>query len=148
MTEQEMRDSEVKKVTTIEELSSYIAELVNQKHDYGTCVYAMSMAAVATFYYVAHKLGVTGFQASCADLDFLRRTRRIENFKILDLENLLFPQYQDEFKSYEELIKENKSWLSKEAEKRLAANPEAHPGVIKHWKKLATLNKEEKAGEE
>jgi hypothetical protein len=143
MTEQEMRESEVKKVTTIEELSSYIAELVNQNHDYGTCVYAMSMSAVATFYYVAHKLGVTGFQACCADWDFLRRTRRMDKFKILDLENLLFPQYQDEFKSYEELIKENKSWLSKEAEKRLAANPNAHPAVIKHWKELATTNKEE-----
>ena len=77
MTEQEMRDTEVPRANTIGELSDYIESLVQQEHDYGTCVYAMSMAATAAFNYVARRLGVTGFQASCADMDVLRRTRRI-----------------------------------------------------------------------
>src|SRR5574343_1229666 len=96
MNEQEMRESEVPTFDTIEELSKYVAELVSQDHDYGTCCYAMSMSAVAAFNFVAHKLGVTGFQASCADLDILRRTRYLKGpFAIQNYSNLLYPQYAD-----------------------------------------------------
>ena len=63
MCEQDMRAAEVPSAGTIGELSDYIESLVQQEHDYGTCVYAMSMAATSAFNYVAHQLGVTGFQA-------------------------------------------------------------------------------------
>jgi hypothetical protein len=98
MTELEMAQTAVPWPRTIDELNSYINELVTKQHDYGTCVYAMSMAAVATFYYMSHELGVTGFQASCADLDFLKRTRSMKSgFKIMDYGNFLYPQYADKF---------------------------------------------------
>ena len=79
---------------TLEELNEYITSLTDRQHDYGTCVYAMSLAAVAAFQHVASKLGVTGFQASCADLDILRRTRSMEGpFIILKAEDMCYPQY-------------------------------------------------------
>ena len=134
-----MRESKVPTFDTIEELSQYVSELVSQNHDYGTCCYAMSMSAVAAFNFVARKLGVTSFQASCADLDILRRTRNMERFQVSDLSNLLYPQYADKFKSFDEAIVENSEWLSKRAAELLIQSPEARPNVLSHWRFLASL---------
>jgi len=136
ITENEMKKSEVPAMHTIDEVHQYIEELVNREHDYGTCVYALSMASHAAFRYVAHKLGVTGFQASCADLDFIRRTRLLNGpFILLNGRDLLYPQYnlRDEL---EKFIGDSKEWLSSEASKLIKENPNAHPDVIAHWKKL------------
>lgn len=144
MTEQEMRSAQVPTLKTMDELTAYIAGLVEQEHDYGTCCYAMSMAAVAAFNHVASKLGVTGFQASCADMDILRRTRRMERFQILDLSDLLYPQYRDKFKSFEDMLAENAEWLPGEAQKKLAeSHDHAHPDVIAYWEMLTRLKSEE-----
>lgn len=142
MTEQEMRDSEVPWPKTPEELSAYIASLVEQDHDYGTCVYAMSMAATAAFQYVAGKLGVTGFQASCADLDVLRRTRGLKNgFRIIDYDKILYPQYNsaEHFPTRDDLLAdpELRARLAERAGELLAESPTAHPEVLAHWKELA-----------
>jgi len=139
MTEQEMRDSKVLWPKSAEELMEYIESLVKQEHDYGTCVYAISMSAVAAFYYVSHMLGVTGFQASFADLDILRRTRNMERFSIYNFDNLLYPQYRDKFESYDSLIEKNAKWLREKALELLAKNATAHPDVIAHWKMLSNL---------
>jgi len=75
-TEAEMRDTKVPWPLTDKQLTEYIASLATRTdYDYGTCVYAVSMAAVATFNYMAGVLGITGFQSGCADFDILRRTR-------------------------------------------------------------------------
>ena len=79
MTEQELRGYKVPTPRSIDELTNIICDLTERKHDYGTCVYAMSIAATAAFNYMASTLGVTGFQASCADMDVLRRTRGYEH---------------------------------------------------------------------
>lgn len=137
-----MREAEVPRINTVKELTSYIRKLTKQKHDYGTCVYAMSMSAQAAFNYVAHCLGVTGFQASCADMDFLRRTRRLKHgFRFIDYSNLLYPQYlnSEHFPSIWQLIEENKKRLSEAAKKLLKESPSAHPDVIAHWKMLSEL---------
>lgn len=150
MTEQEMRASTVPWPKTLDELNSYIKTLSEQNHDYGTCVYAMSMAAVATFYYMSHVVGSTGFQAGCAELDFLRRTRGYERFFITNLADLMYPQYVDKFKNYGQLIAENAEWLVKEAKEMLSKSPNAHPDVISHWQMLSKLKiappKENKEG--
>ncbi len=73
--EGDMREVKNPQPYTPKQLADYIDSLVSRNHDYGTAVYAMSLAAVAAFNYVAHKVGSSGFQASCADLDVLRRTR-------------------------------------------------------------------------
>ena len=135
-TEQELQASEVPTPETPEALADYIAGLVDRPHDYGTCVYAMSMAATAAFNYVAHKLGVSGFQASCADMDILRRTRRLERFMIIDLANALYPQYDLQGR-LAEALEDAKPWLAEQAKARLADESGAHPSVRKHWEFLA-----------
>lgn len=136
-TEASMRDAKVPTPLTKEQLAEYIESLVSREHDYGTCVYAMSMAATAAFNYVASRLGSTGFQASCADMDVLRRTRMIKGpFMLINGENALYPQYDLPTKLAEAMEKW-KPWLKEQAEKHLAESGHAHPEVIAHWKKLA-----------
>lgn len=142
-TEQEMRDSKVPWPQTIEELTEYINSVLGRDdHDYGTCVYAMSMAAVATFYYVSHMLGVTGFQASCADMDFLRRTRGYESgFRLTNYDDLLYPQYlnKEHFPSHKELLMENLPQLARKAQRLLQENMPAHPEVKARWEYIVSL---------
>lgn len=141
MTEKEMRESKVPTPSNPNDLREYIDGLVKQDHDYGTCVYAMSMAAVAAFNFVASKLGVTGFQASCADMDILRRTRSMEGpFILLKGEDALFPQYDLPGRLTEAMDKW-KPWLKEQADKKLAGVSEfsVHPDVEAHWRKLASF---------
>ena len=136
-TEAEMRAEKAPWPDTLEALNEYITSLVDRQHDYGTCVYAMSMAAVAAFYYVSSKLGVTGFQASCADKDILRRTRHIDGpFMIVNGRDLLYPQ-SDVRQKVEEFIEESRGWCGEQARKNLADSEHAHPNVRAHWEALA-----------
>jgi hypothetical protein len=140
-TEFEMQAVEAPTLHFIAELDEYISSLVDRKHDYGTCVYAMSLAATAAFNYVAGKLGVTGFQASCADLNILTRTRRIKGgFIILKAEDMLYPQY-DLQQKLAEFVADQKAWLAEQAKAKLAEPHDdfpPHPRVLEHWQKLAT----------
>jgi hypothetical protein len=142
-TAKQMREHEVPWPKTEQELTSYIDSLVNRDHDYGTCVYAMSCAALATFYYVSSKLGVTEFQASCADLDFLKRSRNMKNgFCVVDYNNLLYPQYlnDEHFPTFQTLMENNKEMLKKEAKKKLRGKDKfTSKTVIEHWKMLSKL---------
>jgi len=142
MKEENFRKTKAIRPKTEKELINYIKEFSSRTHDYGTCVYAMSFAATAAFNYVAHKLGVTGFQARCADMDILRQTRNLEWGAILDYENLLYPQFKYKFKSYEQLLMENREELSKRAKKLLEKYPDAYSNVVAHWKKLTEVNHE------
>lgn len=139
--EREMREAKVPYLKTEEELLDYIRSLVDRQHDYGTCVYAMSMSAVAALNYVASKLGVTGFQASCADLDILRRTRHIDHFMIVDFDKALFPQY-DLRAQLNAALEEAAPRLAVKAREKLAEAPDAHPSVVAHWRMLAAANPE------
>jgi hypothetical protein len=139
MTEQEMRDAKVPWLDTPEELIDYIKSITEQEHDYGTSAYAMSLAATAAFQYVASKLGTTGFQASCADLDFIRRTRMIDGpFILLKGHDALYPQY-DLRESLDKALRDWEPWMAEEAKKKLESDRglTAAPRVVAHWKKLA-----------
>lgn len=138
-TEAEMRVAKEPWPYTREQLLQYIDSLTERPHEYGTCVYALSLAALAAFNFVAHKLGVTGFQSSCADLDFLRRNRRIDGpFILLKAEDALYPQ-TDPLEKLLEARAEWRTWLAEEAKKKLAESGHAHPSVVAHWKKLAAV---------
>jgi hypothetical protein len=141
--EQEMRNQEAPWFDSLDQLQQYINSLVERPHDYGSCAYAMSLAAVAAFQYVASKLGTTGFQASCADLDFIRRTRNLKGpFMLIDAEKMLYPQY-DIRNNLEEALEKWKPWAAEEAEKKLAeATSYAADSVRSHWIYLASLKKE------
>lgn len=140
-TEQDMRTAEVPRPKSETELMEYVKGLVDRPHDYGTCVYAMSMAATAAFYYVSHKLGVTGFQASCADMDILRRTRNLKyGHRIIDYNDLLYPQYWDDERTpiFQALMREPESRerFAGEARKLLDGNGNAATAVKEHWQRL------------
>lgn len=141
--EAEMRAADVPWMETPDELAAYISNLVEREHDYGTCCYAMSMAAVAAFQYVAKKLGVTGFQASCADMDVLRRTRHYPGpFMVINGANALYPQYNlaEKLADFEAGMQ---PWLVEQAAARLTESHEhVHPNVLAHWRKLAARNTE------
>jgi hypothetical protein len=137
LTEAQLRESDTPWPETPEELTAYIATLVDRPHDYGTCVYAMSLAATAAFHYVSKILGTTGFQASCADLDILRRTRHINGpFMLIKGEDLLYPQY-DLQQKLDDFIKSSMPWLVEEARKKLQESGRTHPDVKARWEKLA-----------
>jgi hypothetical protein len=138
-TEEQMRTTPPASPETIEALCEYVGSLVNRPHDYGTCVYALSHAAVAAFNFVASKLGVTGFQASMADMDILTHTRNFQRGRILDYYNLLYPQYlnSEHFPSWDELLDTQREWLAEEAAKLLKENSDiADVAVAAHWKRL------------
>lgn len=141
-TEKQMREEKVPTPNSLSELSTYIKKLVDRPHDYGTCTYAMSMSAVAAFNFAASQLGVTGFQASCADLDILRRTRGFEWGRILKYEDLLYPQHcnDDHFPSSEHLLNDPEiiSELAKRAKTLLNDhnNDITSKNVIEHWRSI------------
>lgn len=138
MTEQEMRDFKVPTFDTIDELTEFVRGLVDQPHDYGTCVHAMSMAAVAAMNYVAKQLNVSGFQHSCADMDILRRNRGLEWGCVQNFENLLYPQFADRYPGWDQLLIQHRDTLAERARKLLEGDLSlVHPRVLAHWQKLA-----------
>jgi len=129
---------------TKDELLEVIEEELNKEHDYNTSVDALVECALATFNYCAHVLGITGFQASYADMMFIKRTRHLKGpFAILDGEKLLYPQY-DLRETFEKYMREWPAQLSKLAEEKLAENKDGygHPDVIARWKEIAALEQE------
>lgn len=141
-TEKDMRDATVPWLKTADELRDYITALAERPHDYGTCVYAMSMAAEAAKNYVAGKLGVSGFQAGAADMDFLRRARGMKHgFRLFDYANLLYPQYWDDEQRYvwQAALREpeTRKRFAEEAARLLRESPNAAPRVRAHWETLA-----------
>jgi hypothetical protein len=135
--EKGMRDHEVPRFDTTDQLVEYLAALTDREHDYGTSAYACSLAAVAAFNYMARKMGITGFQASCADMDVIRRTRHMDGpFMLLCGGDALYPQY-DMHGKLTEFLADIAPWLKERAEKNLAEVEGAHPAVEAHWRKLA-----------
>jgi uncharacterized protein YfbU (UPF0304 family) len=139
-TEKELMDVKVGFPKTIEEVNEIINQLTDREHDYGTAVYAMSIAATAVFNFVASKVGCSGYQSSIADMDIIRRTRSLElGFMLIDFEKLLYPQYDgsDHFPTKQALIEKHRKMLAKKARELLAKETDAHPNVLAHWKMLA-----------
>jgi len=138
-TEEQMRATKAPWPKSMAELTTYIDSLVQRPHSYGTCVYAMSLAAVAALNYVSGKLGTTGFQASCADLDILRQTRNLEFGQLCDFNQLLYPQYCDDkhFPSWRSILREHRKKFAELAKAKLAENDTACDEVKAHWRMLA-----------
>ena len=151
-TEEQMRDGDVPWPKSRDELVAYIDTLTERPHDYGTCVYAMSMAATAAFNYVASKLGVTGFQASAAAMDILRRTCGLKNgFRIISYDDLLYPQYWDAERTpiFRAVLREprNARRFADEAARRLSEDSHASPTVRDHWRWIIGMADTQTEGE-
>ena len=143
MTEAELRDAEVPNMKSVEGFAAFAQVLLARGHDYGTAAYASSLVAFAAFRLACSALGLTGFQASCADLDFLRRSRRVELFAIVDYAELLYPQYLDKIPNAAQVLTKNAKWFRDKAREKLEA-PQIEgltvsSKVIAHWQWLAAL---------
>lgn len=146
MTEKDMREMKAPWPKTILGLVRFIWKMLRQNDDYGKCVYAMSLSAVATFNYLSRKCGATGFQASCADMDILRRTRGYKaGFRIINYADLLYPQYIDEehFPRPDKMLQDNIATLAPMA-RDLLKSPigPMHPDVRSRLEMIAALRPE------
>lgn len=122
---------------SLDELKDLIGSLVNAVHDYGTCVYAMSIAAEATFNYVANELGVTGLQSSLADLDIIRRTRSLKtSFSIVTPDYYLYPQYAYKHDELKEKMEEEAASIALEFIRNHKDDELISPRVALHWWEL------------
>ncbi len=136
-TEAELRAEQAPVPKTIEELNEYIASLEAIVPDYGIAVYVVSLSATATYNYLSYKHGMTGFQASCADLDIIRRTRHLEcPFMLVKADDMLFPQY-DMYQNLSDAMREWMPWASQRATELLKDTTGCHPSVVKRWHLLA-----------
>lgn len=143
MNESEMRDMKAPWPKSWSELQDFCESLWTENDDYGKAVYCMSLAATAMFNFAGHKVGATGFQASCADLDILRRTRHMEHgFRVVDYDKALYPQYLESDPVIAFLFDEIAPSLKKAAQKNLAENDRAHPDVIAHWQRIADMEEQ------
>jgi hypothetical protein len=107
---------------------------------YGAAAEALVETAVGAFDLVARALGVTGWQASYAELEFLRRSRGIKGpFGLYSMEDALYPQY-DLHQRLRELrwSDETVRWLGDCAEYALAARGDGVVAarVADHWRWL------------
>lgn len=142
--EKTLRELRVPFPSDADDLIRVYAALSERPHDYGTCVYAMSIVAETAFNLMSSKLGCTGFQAGCADFDFIKRTRDIKGpFALIDADKMLYPQY-DLRADVEKYLEGWKEWAAAEAQKKIShigldgMNPS--PSVRKHWENLAKLS--------
>lgn len=116
------------------------------EHDYGTVCHAMAAIGLAAMWAFNNsegaRGGITGFQAGCVMWQVIFHMNYENNkcgLKILDMDNLLYPQYEYKFRTIDE-----KTWraLQKEVRKKISESKEAHensahPAVMEHWQSIA-----------
>lgn len=96
------------------------------EHDYGTVCHAMAAIGLAAMYAFnktdGARGGITGFQYKCG-------------LRLLDMDKLLYPQYEYEFCSIS-----SDTWdaVKKEAQELLKENATVHPDVVAHWQSIAS----------
>lgn len=91
---------------------------------------------------IIYNAGNSGFSASCVGLGVIRETHSLKGpFRLITLDDELYPQSDPLEKQAEKFVEENKQWLGKEARKNLKNSPDAHPAVIAHWKILSKIRK-------
>lgn len=121
------------KKQTVDTLPEFVRHLVEDyEHDYGTICHAITAAGLAGMYAVENSPtgGITGFQASCCMWGIVRQWSYGNNkcgLRMLDYDNLLYPQYGDKFKS---ITKDVLEAVRKEAAAKIAE----HDKAIENWK--------------
>lgn len=141
MTEKEYKEyiyEKASKVIAKKDLDALLEEVDSDEElDYGKIIYAICGCMFATYNYIDRgpNGGITGMQASFIAWEMIRKFIHDSNvgMRILDYENMLYPQYECDFKTISK-----KTWekLQKQAKTNLEEYPDAHPAVIKHWKRI------------
>lgn len=127
-----------KEIKTMDDLVDFLKYVeANCNYDYGVAPRSITQATLATAWYMAEKMGITGFQAGCVMWDFIRDWEFESNecgLKIVDYDDMLYPQYEDKF---EKTIKSS-TWraLQEQAKKNLEDSEYTHPAVIAHWESI------------
>ena len=126
-------------VKTPDEAAAFMKRLLSDyDHDYGTICHAIAAAQKAAFHAMDQDKdqgGITGFQAGCIMWSTMEHIHSIKGpSRLLDMKNLLYPQYAYKFNS---ISKSTAEWLKNEAKKKIKADADAHPDVLAHWGRLA-----------
>lgn len=121
------------KKQTVETLSEFVRHLTEDySHNCGTICHAVAAAGIAAMCAVDNSPtgGITEFQAGCIMWKVIREWNFQNNktgLKILDYDNLLYPQYENSFISISSKIWES---VKKEAQNKINKNNDA----VKKWK--------------
>lgn len=141
MTEKDYKEMvyrKAKEVETKEQLVEFIDYVTDFKHDYGTVIYGCCAVMKAAFRVVNSSPksgGITGFQAGCIGLEMIQEFMMIKPpFKVVDLNNLLFPQYRSKFEKT--IDQETWGYLQKQAKENLESEERGAFAVRKHWKSI------------
>ena len=127
---------------TMADLSEFIRELTEDyAHDYGTICHAVAAAGLAAMWAIEHSDvgGITGFQSGAVQWQIIREWDANGSgdnpLRLLDLGDMLYPQYGHKFHS---ITLDTWEWLQKRA-KELLADRDALPAdnVSKHWQRIA-----------
>lgn len=125
-------------VKSLDEFYRHLTQ--DYQHDYGTCCHAIIAMAVAAIEKMSREFGITGFQHSCVMWGIIRREFRDHNklgLRLLDYDNLLYPQFQDEFRQIE-ISEEQAEKIRKQAQANIDEGGMVAPAVEEWWKKLAS----------
>lgn len=128
---------------TLKTLPGFINHVMNDYiHDYGTVCKAIAACAIAAAWAANEENGaqggITGFQAVAVMWEFIRIWEFTSNktgLKILDYDNMLYPQMADKFEK--KISRGVWNLLQKEAKERLEKDGEsAADSVVAHWRSI------------
>ena len=129
---------------TLDTLPDFLKHLTEDYgHDYGTICHAIASGAIATAWAIdkTPEGGITGFQAGAIMWEFIKHWNYSGNklgLRILDYDNLLFPEYADRFTNT--INKEKWKRVQAEAKANLERGDTAHPDVLAHWQSIVDGN--------
>lgn len=138
-----MENKDLSKIK-IEEIQTFLEDIMNKNHDYNTIVDAIGDGVVATAWAMNNHEngGITGFQASCVMWNFIMKWSYSNNkcgLRIIDFDEMLYPQYECKF-TEKTISQDTFNALQKEASRNLSNKDYAHENVIKHWESILQGN--------
>ena len=126
---------------TLETLLDFMRSILIEKtHTYESIVDAIAACAIGAAWAADNSPegGITGWQANFVMWSFIKEWMYRNNkcgLKIVDYDDMLFPQYSDHFKKT--ISKSVWEALQKEAKEQLKISGNtAHPVVVAHWKSI------------
>lgn len=144
MTEFEIRDEVRKRAhhacENKQALDIFIEDVVEKyNNDYGGVCYAIGNAAYATAMYLAHKCGITGFQAGEVMWEFIRQWDFRNNecgLRIINYDDLCYPQYLYKFEGMK-IPQEVWDRVIKKCQNLMKNEEHACNKVKQHWSAIA-----------
>lgn len=85
---------------------------------------------------------LTTEQIRYIDTNFIKATRGLKKFTILDHRNLLYPQYRDRFLDFDKMIESNIDWLIPLAKKELKASGKIHSKIKEHLEWIISMGQD------